>query len=130
MCACMCASITNLLGNIFISQDTFKVSLVTIIYELYNIIKDLYLNVFKIPEEKINLFYDESTNIIGFNNNNDIFLNISYHIKCNFKDTDTNPKFFWYVIICHELAHNLERNHNINFIKIFENILISNLTKM
>ena len=75
----------------------------------------------------INLCFYPNSNIMAFNFQNSIFLNVA-HFDLNMQDND----FFWHwlIIICHELAHNLEKKHSLYFITLLQNSLLFYITKV
>jgi len=66
------------------------------------------------------LFYKKS-DIEAFNKNGSIFLNI-FHFEL-----DNGFYWKWFVIVCHELAHNIEMSHNKYFVNIFQDIISENI---
>ena len=64
---------------------------------------------------------------MAFNNNGSIFFNV-YH----FKLTDSNEIFNWQWIIttCHELAHNVYKYHDKNFVSLFQKIIQEYVIKL
>ena len=86
----------------------------------YKNAKDTLLFYMNIDVKYFKLFYKKS-DIEAFNKNGSIFLNI-FHFEL-----DENFYWKWFVIICHELAHNLEISHNKYFINIFQDIISENI---
>ncbi|GES75147.1 hypothetical protein GLOIN_2v1492018 [Rhizophagus clarus] len=78
-------------------------------------LKDL-ADVFGIPTEHIHIYYDNSTSSIAFNNNGALFFNLKVYIilhdeKCKIKPT-IYAMTYWFMTLCHELAHNIILPHN------------------
>ena len=96
--------------------------------EFSKIISELLDNVFVISKNCINIFYDNESNVVGFNSNNSIFLNLRCHEQLNYGNI--SPKKYWFIVICHELAHNEEISHNSKFSNIFENIVLYHLKQI
>tara|TARA_B100001250_G_scaffold352954_1_gene326009 strand:- start:748 stop:1206 length:459 start_codon:yes stop_codon:yes gene_type:complete len=73
-----------------------------------------------IDSKYFNLFYENYTTATAFNKNGSLFLNVKY-----FNLKEENDSFFWrwFIIICHELAHNTYVNHDSHFLFIFQEIL-------
>ena len=64
----------------------------------------------------LNIFYDNSSLLQGFNQNGSIFINLYY---CSSSKSDKKIK----LILCHELAHNLHHHHGALFINTLEEII-------
>ena len=118
----------NIECNIYIEEECCEIEYINNINNLYVIIEYLCKKVFDIKTEKINIFYSKNKDIIGFNKNNSIFLNSLFQDLSD--KPQINMKIFWYIVIVHELSHNLEKYHNNKFNKVFENILISTMSKI
>jgi len=80
-----------------------------------NILKDLG-EVFDLSPEAIHVFYDNCTGSIAFNRNRALFFNLKFYIvlhddECKIKPT-TDAMSYWFMTICHELAHNFVSLHD------------------
>lgn len=75
-----------------------------------NILKDL-IEVFDCAPKYIHIFYDTS-NLMAFNQDYKLFFNFKIYLNLY----KTYPKFdaltYWYMVICHGLAHKLVADHN------------------
>jgi len=75
-----------------------------------NILNDL-IKVFECAPKHIHVFYDTS-NLMTFNQDYKLFFNFKIYLDLY----ETNPKFdaltYWYMVICHKLAHKLVEKHN------------------
>ncbi|CAG8661370.1 22740_t:CDS:10 [Gigaspora margarita] len=70
--------------------------------------------IFELPRNKINIFYDDDSTMVAFNRNKTLFFNL----KC---DIDHGRPFnknivYWFFTFCHELAHNFISPHNADFV--------------
>ena len=73
-----------------------------------------------INNKYINLFYQDNINIYALNNSGCIFLNIAYF------DLEQDINLFiwdWLILLCHELAHNEEHDHNSKFVFVFQKLI-------
>ena len=72
-------------------------------------------NIFLVGMDSICIFYDQSKTI-AFNRQGSIFCNYLYfqqlHLEQVQKGKKTDALVYWWVIFCHELAHNLVESHN------------------
>ncbi|KIV77035.1 hypothetical protein PV11_08873 [Exophiala sideris] len=73
--------------------------------------------VFSLDPRTLNVFYESSGKTIGFNRNGSIFCNYRYYQALHEKDAGTPEGYreafvYWWVILCHELAHNLVGDHS------------------
>ena len=75
--------------------------------------------IFAMRKESINIFFDANGKTIGFNRNGSIFCNYLYfqqlhQVKVMQDGGKTDALVYWWVIVCHELAHNLVEDHSSN----------------
>eukprot|EP00834_Sanchytrium_tribonematis_P008410 NODE_976_length_2812_cov_0.620715.p1 type:complete len:828 gc:universal NODE_976_length_2812_cov_0.620715:2639-156(-) len=78
------------------------------------IIKIIFIEVFKITNPSYYLFYDEKSDKIAFNMNNQLWFNLSTQF-----DQQNNLDIYirqWFLVICHEHAHYFELGHKNPFI--------------
>ncbi|KAJ9495757.1 hypothetical protein H2202_008800 [Exophiala xenobiotica] len=72
--------------------------------------------VFSLNPRTLNIFFDPSGKTIGFNRNGSIFCNYRYYCDLHEKDSSADGYadafVYWWVILCHELAHNLVGDHS------------------
>lgn len=75
--------------------------------------------VFSLNPRTINIFFEASGKTIGFNRNGSIFCNYRYYYDLHEKnatavggDGFAEAFVYWWVILCHELAHNLVGDHS------------------
>ncbi|KAK6344225.1 hypothetical protein TWF696_007867 [Orbilia brochopaga] len=82
------------------------------------VISALAKGVFEMPLKKIQLYYDKSRTI-AFNTNGSLFCNYSYFmqlhaaaIKDGHQNAEGDALIYWFVVLCHEIAHNLVSDHS------------------
>jgi len=80
-----------------------------------NILKSL-AEVFQLSLEAIHVFYDENTSSITFNCDKSLFFNLKFYLElheeeCKARFTN-NAMIYWFMTVCHELAHNFTTSHN------------------
>ncbi|KAJ9603391.1 hypothetical protein H2200_012169 [Cladophialophora chaetospira] len=77
--------------------------------------------VFSLNPRTLNIFFETSGKTIGFNRNGSIFCNYRYFEQLHEKnivsqgaggDAYAEAFVYWWVILCHELAHNLVGDHS------------------
>ncbi|CAF2778683.1 unnamed protein product [Rotaria sp. Silwood2] len=96
--------------------------------------------VFTIPIETMHLFRDIESARIAFNSNGALFFNLRYFEQIFFDDLKLHLENsislsssipivrkivnFYFMVACHELSHNIDSNHDLNFINRFEKISV------
>ncbi|CAF1507234.1 unnamed protein product [Adineta ricciae] len=95
-----------------------------------------YLKVFAIPIETVHLFRDIESARIAFNSNGSLFYNLRYFEQVYWDDLkpflngncSSSIEIvrrlinFYYMVTCHELSHNIDSNHDLNFINRLERV--------
>ena len=76
-------------------------------------------DVFSLDPKTLNIFYETGGKTIGFNRNGSIFCNYLYFQQLQEKLLETpgvsgygEAFVYWFVLLCHELAHNLVGDHS------------------
>ncbi|KAK6833755.1 Sad1-interacting factor 2 [Apiospora arundinis] len=73
--------------------------------------------VYSIPASALHIFYDESGGTIAFNSSGSIFCNLRFFNQLH-AASYSNPQqkaeaaVWWWVVLAHELAHNISLQHN------------------
>eukprot|EP00456_Euglypha_rotunda_P033647 TRINITY_DN25998_c0_g1_i1.p1 TRINITY_DN25998_c0_g1~~TRINITY_DN25998_c0_g1_i1.p1 ORF type:complete len:187 (+),score=13.75 TRINITY_DN25998_c0_g1_i1:379-939(+) len=75
-------------------------------------ISALATKVFKIPTATLQMYVDVDGSQIAWNSNGSVFCNLRYFYQCRHSKNDEGSWTFWFIIVCHELAHNGETGHN------------------
>jgi hypothetical protein len=76
--------------------------------------------VFSLDPRTLSIFSENSGQTIAFNRNGSIFCNYRYYQQLHENTNTNNPDayadafVYWWVILCHELAHNLVGDHSSN----------------
>jgi hypothetical protein len=74
---------------------------------------------------------DKSTGVIGFNKYGNIYFNLLFYSKLHLKSSDKVDAYcYWFVVFCHELAHNFVDEHNADHSFISEHFMSSHLRKL
>jgi uncharacterized protein DUF3684 len=74
--------------------------------------------IFALPGQNIHMFMDPATSTIAFNLNGALFFNFNYFQKLHLagfktsRDSTIDTIAYWWVTLCHELAHNLAKTHS------------------
>ncbi|KAI5849605.1 hypothetical protein DFP73DRAFT_541210 [Morchella snyderi] len=83
--------------------------------EFSNVLKDL-SGIFGLSITTLHIFYDEVGNTIAFNTNGSLFCNLRFYLQLHAKDVtmgdSSQALIYWFVVLCHELAHNLVQVHD------------------
>jgi hypothetical protein len=79
----------------------------------------------------VSVFFDLDSNLIAFNLNTSLYFNLRYYSQCHYKHkTEEEALRFWFVIFCHELAHNVESNHNKQHESAMEILIVNHLSSL
>ncbi|CAB5390281.1 unnamed protein product [Rhizophagus irregularis] len=80
-----------------------------------NLLRDL-ASVFGLSTATIHIFYDENASSIAFNNNGELFFNLKVYTILHDEECKIKPTIYamayWFMTLCHELAHNIILSHN------------------
>ncbi|KAG0648418.1 High temperature G [Hyphodiscus hymeniophilus] len=98
--------------TLFLSQN---VSALNSFAVLLHEIGDVYV----LPRKALHIFYDESGGTIAFNSNGSIFCNFRFFAQIHQKKLESGSGearveagAYWWIVMAHELAHNLVKEHN------------------
>jgi len=73
-------------------------------------------DVYQIPKNVLHIFYDEAGSTIAFNRDGSIFCNLRFYIQLHAGSKSgedmASAAVWWWVVLAHELAHNLIQPHN------------------
>ncbi|KAF3063881.1 putative hatpase c domain-containing protein [Daldinia childiae] len=73
-------------------------------------------DVYSINRSSLHIFYDEEGGTIAFNRDGSIFCNLRFFIQLHVENMSGQGKaaasVWWWVVLAHELAHNLVQMHN------------------
>lgn len=76
-------------------------------------------NIYNLPPQALHIYYNNAGSSIAFNKGGAIFANLRYFLQLHqpawqFDQVDKRCEalVYWFVTIAHELAHNIETNHN------------------
>ncbi|EXJ72432.1 uncharacterized protein A1O5_04936 [Cladophialophora psammophila CBS 110553] len=93
--------------------------------------------VFSLNPRTLNIFFETSGKTIGFNRNGSIFCNYRYFEQLHQrsmvptgKDGYSEAFVYWWVILCHELAHNLVADHSSDHSYYTEGFVAQYFTKV
>ncbi len=98
-------------------DDPFKVlsSYHSLLNRFINVLKDL-VKVFELAPNFVHVFYDNNTNSIAFNDKRLLFFNFKFYHELHADESSIKYKIdaitYWYMIFCHELAHNFIQDHD------------------
>ena len=69
-----------------------------------------------LPRQCLHLFYDEDSATIAFNSKGALFFNYRYfenlHLPAVQQGNEVDAIIYWFVVACHELAHNIVADHS------------------
>lgn len=76
-------------------------------------------SIFSLRKDTLHVFYDEQGNSIAFNSGGSLFCNYRYFAQLHQATIGTiegrsRALVYWFVVLCHELAHNLVSDHGSN----------------
>jgi hypothetical protein len=100
------------------SPSTFLAQNVTALNSFALLLDDV-SDVYSLPRRAMHIFYDESGGTIAFNSNGSIFCNFRFFAQLHQKKIEsgvlegrTEAGAYWWIVVAHELAHNLVKEHN------------------
>ena len=75
--------------------------------------------IFGIAKNSLHVYYDAAGHTIAFNSGGSIFCNFRYFAQLHLAGVQdsggrTQAVVYWWVVLCHELAHNLVADHSSN----------------
>lgn len=82
--------------------------------ESFAVVMERLCDVFELRLTSIAIYHDPTGNAIAFNSNGSIYFNLRYFYSLHYaKDFHRSRACYsyWYVVMCHELAHNMEGPH-------------------
>jgi hypothetical protein len=101
------ASPTEFLSHNVAALNSFAV----LLYEI--------ADVYALPRRAIHIFYDETGGTIAFNSNGSIFCNFRFFKQLHLSKIDSDRRHgrveagaYWWIVLAHELAHNLVKEHS------------------
>jgi hypothetical protein len=74
--------------------------------------------IFKLPAQYIHIYYDPDNSAIAFNTNGALFFNYHWFEQLHLANFETSRDkkieaiAYWWITLCHELAHNLVQEHS------------------
>ena len=73
--------------------------------------------IFELSTQTLNIFYDEAGASIAFNSNGSLFCNLRYFMQLHMAQMGSSEGkveacAYWWITLCHELAHNLVKEHS------------------
>lgn len=68
--------------------------------------------IFALDPSSISIFHDTSGGTIAFNSNGSLFCNFRYYLQSHSNVAAGDAMVYWYMTLCHELAHNLVGEHS------------------
>ena len=85
--------------------------------------------VFQVDRKTMNIFYDDLGPTMAFNRSRSLFFNYRYfkasgHPAMIREGNTEEPLNWWAVRLSHEMAHNLERDHNVRFQNIHDDLVL------
>ncbi|GBB91210.1 hypothetical protein RclHR1_01840007 [Rhizophagus clarus] len=95
------------------------------------------VDVFGLAPKDIHVFYDGISNSIAFNHNRELFFNLKFYYELHDDECKNKPTIiamtYWFMMFCHELAHNFIQYHNSEheyYFLLFAEIYMSDFLKM
>ncbi|KAE8446634.1 hypothetical protein EG329_011827 [Mollisiaceae sp. DMI_Dod_QoI] len=89
--------------------------------------------VYSLPPSAMHVFFDPASNTIAFNSGGSIFCNYKFFVQLHQRDLASKREVagsYWWVVIAHELAHNLCPNHDSQHSFYTENMIANYYTRM
>ncbi|KAK0115907.1 hypothetical protein ONS95_012951 [Cadophora gregata] len=94
-------------------------------------------DVYALPRRAMHIFYDESGGTIAFNSGGAIFCNFRFYSQLHVAkmtacsgEGKSEAAAYWWIVIAHELAHNIVKEHNAEHSFYTEMLAATNFPKM
>ncbi|ESZ97148.1 hypothetical protein SBOR_2461 [Sclerotinia borealis F-4128] len=94
-------------------------------------------DIYNLPRKAIHIFYDDHGNTIAFNSKGSIFCNFRFFQQLHLKKLESKggeemaeAGAYWWVVLAHELAHNLVGPHNSDHSFYTEQLIANYFPKM
>ncbi|THV53404.1 hypothetical protein BGAL_0051g00010 [Botrytis galanthina] len=94
-------------------------------------------DIYNLPRKAIHIFYDDHGNTIAFNSQGSIFCNFRFFQQLHLKKLDSksgeekvDAGAYWWIVLAHELAHNLVGPHNSDHSFYTEQLIANYFPKM
>ena len=103
------------LSNAMVDKDRFIAQNSTALDAFASVLIDC-ADTLALSRSSIHLFQDDGSSTIAFNHNQALFFNYRYfenlHLPSVLHGNKTDAIIYWFVVLCHELAHNLVADHS------------------
>ncbi|KAI9776655.1 MAG: hypothetical protein M1839_009461 [Geoglossum umbratile] len=84
-----------------------------------------------VPKECLSLFFEETGTTMAFNSNGSLFFNLRAWEEMGFEQkTGRERERYWFVVFCHEVAHNLVKGHGPEHGYWTETLIVKNIAKL
>ncbi|KAK4159349.1 heat shock cognate 90 kDa protein [Cladorrhinum sp. PSN259] len=102
--------------NLSVDVPTFLSTNIETIKSFESILRDVG-DVYRVPVRSVHIFFDEKGSTIAFNSNGSIFCNLRFFNQLHGQGVGspkgrTEATTWWWVVLAHELAHNIVQTHN------------------
>ncbi|KAH7310077.1 hypothetical protein BKA65DRAFT_169686 [Rhexocercosporidium sp. MPI-PUGE-AT-0058] len=128
--------------RIFVSKSlsmnptTFLSQNVTALNAFSLLLQDV-CDVYALPRRAMHIFYDESGGTIAFNSGGAIFCNFRFYSQLHVAkmaggsgEGKSEAAAYWWIVVAHELAHNIVKEHNAEHSFYTEMLAANNFPKM
>ena len=89
---------------------------------------------FSLAKSAVHVFHEENSSTIAFNQNKSLFFNYHYfenlHLPAVQQGNKADALIYWFVVFCHELAHNLVGDHSSEHSYYVESFVIQFFAKI
>ncbi|KAL8743010.1 MAG: hypothetical protein Q9184_008166 [Pyrenodesmia sp. 2 TL-2023] len=101
---------------------------------LFKSVLDACTTIYSVPKESIHIFYDIDSTTYAFNRANSLFFNYRMfiqrqHLAMMQRGHQETPICVWSGIMAHEIAHNLESDHGVRFMNIWQDLEAMHLVR-
>jgi hypothetical protein len=83
--------------------------------ESFAVVMERLCNVFELRLTSVAIYHDSSKTVMAFNLGGALYFNVRYFYGLHYSKNIHRSRVcfsYWYTIMCHELAHNMEKNHS------------------
>jgi hypothetical protein len=83
--------------------------------ECFAVVLERLCVVFELPKQSVAIYHHPTSNVIAFNSSGALYFNMRYFYRIHYARNLHRKRecySYWFVVACHELAHNMEGPHN------------------
>ena len=121
------------LSNNMADKDTFMAQNSSALNAFVEVLFDC-ADAFSLARSAVHIFHEENSSTIAFNQNRSLFFNYHYferlHLPVVQQGNKAEAIIYWFVVFCHEIAHNLVGSHSSEHSYYMESFVVEFFAKI